>query len=211
MDKAFAKNFLQLCLDQNHPQMLAKSYQDYHVKGFNSIILTSAENLTIRLYICLPGETALNPNNDNILVHNHSFDFQTQVLIGYLENAVYETSKVTTQEGVWHKYIYESALNNTTGEMKLKFIEETPLELVKLQHVEAGASYCLHHHELHRIFVPNDRLVAMLFWQHRKIEQTPLIFSKVAQPEVFPTTGLYNRFASKKEIRDLVHLVIENL
>lgn len=211
MDKAFAKNFLKLCLDQNQQHMLAKSYKDYHVKGFNSIILNSSENLTIRLYVCLPGETTLNSNNDNVLVHNHSFDFQTQVLIGYMENAIYEASVIKTQEGIWHKYIYESALSNTTREMRLKFVEQTPLELVKLQHVEAGASYCLHHQELHRIFVPDDQLVAMLFWQHCKVEQTPLIFSKVAQPEVFPTTGLYNRFASEKEIRDLVHLVIENL
>ncbi|NJM48073.1 MAG: hypothetical protein HC860_19425 [Alkalinema sp. RU_4_3] len=185
MDKAFTRNLLELCLDQNLQQMLDKSYKDYHVKGFSSIILSCSESLTIRLYICCPGETELNPSNDNILVHNHSFDFQTQVLTGYMENAIYEVSKNETAEGTWYQYIYESALRNQAQEMKLKFIDQTYLELVQLQRVEAGLSYFLNHSEFHRIFVPNDCLVSMLFWQHQKVEQTPIIFSKVPQPEFF--------------------------
>ncbi len=211
MDKVFVKTFLKLCLDQQIQQMLDKSYKNYHVKGFNSIILSCSQNLTVRLYVCQPGETELNPNNDNILVHNHSFDFQTQVLTGYVDNAVYETSDFATKEGIWHKYIYESALRSKKREMKLTFIEQTNLELVEIQRVEAGSSYFLNHKKFHRIFVPNDRLVSMLFWQHQKVEQTPIIFSKIPQPEIFPTDGLYHRFSGENEIRDLVHLIIESL
>ncbi len=211
MDKEFIKNLLNLCLDQNIQQMLDKSYKDYHVKGFNSIILACSESLTLRLYVCCPGETELNSENDNILVHNHSFDFQTQVLTGYIENAIYEISKTNEIGEIWYQYIYTSALINNTQEMNLKLVEKAYLTLTQLQKVEAGASYFLRHHELHRIFVPTDRLVSMLFWQHQKIEHTPVIFSKVPQPEIFPIAGLYNRFSEEKEIRNLVHLVIESL
>jgi hypothetical protein len=211
MDKEFIKNLLDLCLDQNIQQMLDKSYKDYHVKGFNSIILACSESLTLRLYVCCPGETALNSENDNILVHNHSFDFQTQVLAGYIENAIYKISENNQTGEIWYQYIYESALRNETQEMRLEFAKETCLTLTQLQKVHAGSSYFLRCHELHRIFVPADRLVAMLFWQHQKIEQIPMIFSKVPQLEIFPTAGLYNRFSEEKEIRNLVHLVIESL
>jgi len=213
MDRAFIKNLLQLSLDQNLHWMIKSSYKDYHVKGFNSIILFQAINLTIRLYVCQPGATELNPNNDNILVHNHSFDFQTQVLTGYMENAVYEPSENETKEGAWYKYLYESALKNNHNYPKrnLNFLDKTYLNLSQIERVETGSSYFLHHDEFHRIFVPNDRLVTMLFWQHQKVENIPIIFSKVPQPENFPTEGLYNRFSDEAEIRDLIYLVIENL
>jgi hypothetical protein len=211
MDRAFIKNLLQLSLDQNLQRMIKSSYKDYHVKGFNSIILFQADNLTIRLYVCKPGETQLNPNNDNVLVHNHSFDFQTQVLTGYMENAVYELSECQTKEGVWYQYLYESALKNYDQKMRLKFIDKNYLNLNQIERVEIGSSYFLRHDEFHRIFLPNDRLVSMLFWQHQKIDNTPIVFSKIPQPETLPTEGLYNRFADETEIRDLIQLVIENL
>ncbi|HEY9598639.1 MAG TPA: hypothetical protein V6D33_13310 [Cyanophyceae cyanobacterium] len=211
MDTAFIKNLLQLSLGQNLSWMIKSSYKNYHVKGFNSIILFQSDNLTIRLYICKPGETQLNPYNDNILVHNHRFDFQTQVLTGYMENAVYEPSETETEEGVWYKYLYESALKNHEHKMRLELLDKTYLNLTKIERVEAGSSYFLRHDEFHRIFVPDDRLVSMLFWQHQKVENIPIIFSKVPQPENFPTEGLYNRFADEIEIRDLINLVIEHL
>ena len=82
MDKAFFKNLLNLSLEKNLQQMVEESYKDYHVRGFNSIILSRSNTLTLRLYVCKPGDTELNPDNDEILVHNHGFDFQTQVLTG---------------------------------------------------------------------------------------------------------------------------------
>ncbi len=60
MDKAFIKNLLTLCLEQNLQQMLQNSYRNYHVKGFNSLILSRSNTLTLRLYICKPGETEQN-------------------------------------------------------------------------------------------------------------------------------------------------------
>lgn len=211
MNRQFIKNFLKLCLAQNMQQILDSSYKDYHVKGFNSIILSRSKNLTIRLYICRPYETELNSSNDHILVHNHGFDFQTQVLTGYMENAVYDLSPTRTAEGVWHQYIYESALKNREQKMTLTFLKQVYLELTQLQRVEAGSSYFLRHHQFHRIFVPNDRLVSMLFWQHQKINHTPIIFSKVSQPEVFSTADLYNRFSGETEIHTLINSVMETL
>ncbi|MDA0865628.1 MAG: hypothetical protein O2890_04300 [Cyanobacteria bacterium] len=212
MDTHFIKNLLTLCLSENLNQMLATAYRNYHVPGFNSIILSQSPTLTLRLYVCKPGETALRPDNDQILVHNHSFDFQTQVLLGYMENAVYEGVEASAgQAEPWYQYTYESAVLRDDHTMRLKLLNQTPLTRSRLERVVAGQSYGLRHDELHRIFVPSDRPVAMLFWQHRRIEQTPLIFSKVPQPEIFPTQDLYHRFDSAAELKDLVHLVIDHL
>ncbi len=212
MDTHFIKTLLSLCLGDNLDQMLATAYRDYHVAGFNSIILSQSPTLTLRLYVCKPGETALHPDNDQILVHNHSFDFQTQVLLGYMENAVYTVVEApSAQAKPWYQYTYESAVLRDDHTMRLQFLNQTPLMLNRLERVAAGQSYGLHHDELHRIFVPSDRLVAMLFWQHRRVEQTPLIFSKVPQPQIFPTQDLYHRFDSAAELKDLVHLVIDHL
>jgi hypothetical protein len=128
-----------------------------------------------------------------------------------MENAVYEPSETETEEGAWYKYLYQSALKNNEQKMKLEFIDKTYLNLTQIERVESGSSYFLRHNEFHRIFVPDDRLVAMLFWQHQKVENTPIIFSKIPQPETFTTEGLYNRFADETEIRDLIQLVSKNL
>jgi len=59
--------------------ILSKSFRNYHVKGFNSIILDQSPRCMLRLYVCRPNETELNEKNNNLLIHNHGFDFQTQV------------------------------------------------------------------------------------------------------------------------------------
>jgi hypothetical protein len=212
MDSHFFKNLLNFCLSNRLDQMLATAYRDYHVPGFNSIILSQSPTLTLRLYVCKPGETALRPDNDQVLVHNHGFDFQTQVLLGYMENAVYEVPPAqAAQAESWYQYTYESALLRDDHTMRLQFLGQVPFVMCRLERVAAGQSYALRHPELHRIFVPSDRLVAMLFWQHRRVKQTPLIFSRVPQPEIFPTQHLYNRFESTAALKDLIHLVIDQL
>ncbi|MGD1904885.1 MAG: hypothetical protein ACFB0C_02690 [Leptolyngbyaceae cyanobacterium] len=212
MDIVFFKTLIASCLNDNLDQMLTTAYRDYHVPGFNSLILSQSPALTLRLYVCKPGETALRPDNDQILVHNHSFDFQTQVLLGHMENAVYEVvATPTAQTEPWYQYTYASALLRDDHTMRLKSLGQVPFILSRLERVAAGQSYRLRHPELHRIFVPSDRLVARLFWQHRRIDQTPLIFSRIPQPEVFPTRDLYNRFNSVAELKDLIYLVLDRL
>lgn len=210
MDTTFAKTFLSLCLAQSLPQMVAKSYRHYHVRGFNSIILSASPELTLRLYMCLPGETELRPENDRILVHNHGFDFQTQVLVGHMENVVYAVKPAPSAAPPWYQYRYDSALKNEAHQMRLTPMGPVPLTEVQRQRVEAGQSYFLQHQELHRIFVPADRLVAMLFWQHARVEQDPWLFSPVPLPEIFPTEGLYERL-EQEDLRALVQLVIDAL
>jgi len=212
VDTAFVKTLLGLCLAQNLPQMVAKSYRHYHVRGFNSIILAAAPELALRLYVCLPGETDLRPDNDHIFVHNHSFDFQTQVLVGHMDNALYEVQPTPCPEvPLWYQYRYASALKNSTRQMGLTPLGQVPLAEVRRRRVKAGESYFLRHPELHRIYVPADRLVAMLFWQHAKVDQVPLLFSPAPLPEILPTAGLYQRFAGEAELGALVQLVIDAL
>jgi hypothetical protein len=75
----------------------------------------------LRLYVCKPGETALRPDNDQILVHNHKFDFQTQVLLGYVDNVVYEMpADQTAPAESWYQYTYESALRRDDHTMRLQ-------------------------------------------------------------------------------------------
>ena len=214
MDRLFTRNLIARLAEENFDFILRKSLKDYHVFGFNSLVLHKSEKLTLRLCVCEPGQTQLNntrdPANNTLMIHNHRFDFECQALCGYMENLTYVETKVATDQGEWLKYHYHSALLDPAREMRVDYLNKSFLALEKVECVDEGQSYALQHHQLHRIMVPSDRLLIMLFWQHETKNNLPILFSNHSLPAKPDITGLYNCF-NKSELKRMLEMVLENL
>lgn len=183
--------FIRQLYNENREWIHQNALRDYHVKGFNSIVLAKSPQLTIRLYVCFPDEHELDDPFDNtLLVHDHSFDFECTTLAGYMANFTYDELPGEN----WYKYEYQSALKEGQGTMSFIPLGRCNLEVVNAETVYPGESYYFDSRSLHKIAVPKDLFVSMLFWEYSHIEKPSLLYSmEPLDPEVEPD-GLYNRF-----------------
>lgn len=212
--RAFYRNLIRRLTKENFSAILSHSLGNCHVKGFNSIFLLRNEALSLRLYVCRPGETALHkgldPNDPTLWIHNHRFYFQCQTLLGWMENLTYSESASPTDQGVWNKYRYQSALAANSNQARLICEGQVNLSLDKVHRVGADEFYAFEADQLHRIVVPNDEYVIMLFWEHARVENIPYAYTKESLPETPCMTGLYTPY-TEAALRALIDEVLEKL
>jgi hypothetical protein len=84
------------------------------------------------------------------------------------------------------------------------------LSLDSLQRVEEGDSYMMRPEQLHKILVPSDQLVVMLFWEHAKVQIDQKLYSRYELPEVSSTDGTNLRF-TQVELRRILDVVVSAL
>lgn len=214
MSNTFSRNLIARLVQENFPAILEHSLRNCHVKGFNSIFLMRSDVVSLRLYVCLPGETELHkgidPNDTVLMAHNHRFFFQCQTLKGWMQNLIYSESATATDQGLWFKYAYQSAITSGDRKMRLEPQGQVHLALDKTETVSAGQSYAFEADQLHRIVVPNDELVVLLLWEHRRSDHTQFAYSKQSLPDSLPTVGLYDKF-EKAALRQLIDHVLASL
>ncbi len=214
MDRKFARSLIHQTLKTKFSFLLANALKNYHVIGFNSILLTKSDDLVVRLYVCKPGEShlqnSLDQNDNTLLIHNHRFFFQSEVLLGWMANLLYTEAVTATAAGEWFKYGYSSALLNSDGRMHLVPEGKAHLSLDSVQYVREGDFYEMQPAQLHKILVPNDQMVIMLFWEHAKVQIDQKLYSRYALPESPSTEGMNQRFSSG-ELCELLNLVLEAL
>lgn len=214
MVKKFACSLIRQALTTKFPFLLAHALKNFQVTGFNSILLAKSDDLVLRLYVCKPGESqlrnSLDQNDNTLMIHNHRFFFQSEVVVGWMANLLYTESEMATAHGEWFKYGYSSALMNSDGRMHLVPEGKVHLSLDAVQYVYEGDFYEMQPEQLHKIMVPNDRMVIILFWEHAKVQIDQKLYSRYALPESPSTEGLNQRFSSG-ELRDLLNLVLEAL
>lgn len=214
MNKEFARSLIHNALTTKFPFLLAHALKNFQVIGFNSILLAKSENLVLRLYICKPGEThldnSLDQNDNTLMIHNHRFFFQSEVLVGWMANLLYSESAMATEAGRWFKYGYSSALMSADGRMHLVPEGQKHLSLDSVEFVHEGGFYEMKPAQLHKILVPNDRMVVILFWEHEKVQIDQKLYSRYPQPESPGTDGMNQRF-SGDELHGLLVQVLEAL
>lgn len=214
MDKKFARSLIHNALTTRFPAVLEHALKNFHVSGFNSILLSKSDDLVLRLYVSKPGDSclhnSLDQNDNTLLIHNHRFFFQSEVVLGWMANLLYSESHTHTEAGDWFKYGYSSALMSADGRMHLRDEGRVHLSLDSVQYVREGEFYQMQPVQLHKILVPNDRMVVMLFWEHMKVNIAQKLYSKYALPESPSTDGMNQRF-SCAELRDLLGLVLDAL
>ncbi len=214
MDKTFARSLIHNALTTKFPFLLTHALKNFHVIGFNSILLAKSEDLVLRLYVCKPGEShlanSLDQNDNTLMIHNHRFFFQSEVLLGWMANLLYTEAAQATEAGQWFKYGYSSALMSVDRQMHLVPEGKVHLSLDAVQNVGEGDFYEMQPAQLHKILVPNDRMVVMLFWEHTKVQIEQKLYSRYALPES-PSTGGMNQRFSDHELHETLNQVLEAL
>lgn len=198
----------------NWDELLARSLKHYLVPGFNSIILRHSPSLTLRLYVLKPGESSLagslSPANNVLWIHNHNFAFRCQTIVGWMKNLLYSEVSCSTDQGAWFKYNYQSALKSSDGRMHLCAQGPVNLALNEVEYVPKGFYYEMQPQQLHRILVPEDDLVVLLFWQYQKVPITQQLYSNKELEPSPDLTGLNQKFNSE-ELRALLEMVLARL
>lgn len=207
------KDFINNLFADNWHEIMRRSLNNYHVQGFTSLLMFQQQQLTIRLYICETKRHNLNnsfdPNDNTLLIHNHKFNFICETLIGEMYNMWYEETDQYKQFE-YYKYKYTSALKDNDG-MRLDFLGKKFLFNRITRYVPQNTDYAMRAHELHKICVPNDKLTAMLFWQHApQPTHEPILYSRVELPTKPSIEGLYTRITTQ-ELKRYRELILDNL
>ena len=214
MNPKFARAMIEYALKNSFPFLLKNALRNFQVQGFNSILLHKSEDLVLRLYVCEPGKSHLGNSldqNDNVLwIHNHRFLFDSEVLVGWMANLLYSESAEQTEAGQWFKYGYKSALTANDGRMHLAEEGQVNLSLDSVQYVHEGDFYEMKPEALHKILVPEDQLVVMLFWERTKVQIDQKLYSRYALPESPDTAGTNQRF-EEEDLRRILKVAIDAL
>ncbi len=206
----FARRLIENTVRTNFSFVLANALENFQVIGFNSILLHRSDDLVLRLYVCEPGKSnldkSLDQDDNTLLIHNHRFYFQCQTLFGWMANLTYSESQERTEAGRWFKYGYKSAITSNDGMMRLSLEDSVNLSLDSVEYIEEGDSYELQPEQLHKILVPSDRLVVMLFWEHAKVQIDQKLYSRCVMPLCSPTRDTNLQFA-EPELRRVLSVV----
>jgi hypothetical protein len=202
--------FLYNLIHENWDFVLGHALKNFHVPGFNSLLLMQAPELTVRLYLIRPGECpALADINDNqLLIHNHRFSFESMTLCGRVQNRRFQ--EVVLPADSYDRYEYFSALEE---KHRLDFQERVYLQGAEVEEIEEGTSYSMLSWELHRIALPQDQFTAILFMEHTRQEIPALLYSQVPlTPENDPCAlpELYQHF-EEAELQALVQEFFKHL
>lgn len=204
MDKLFVKRLIQQLYHEN--DVANWSLTDYQVAGFTSLMLHRSPEMNIRLYVSEPGKTSLagslDPKDNTLWIHNHRFAFQCQTLMGRMGNVLFEECNEETRWGSYYKYMYQSALQ--LGTMRAFPRGEVFLDSPNYYMVKSGESYYMDSTQLHKIWVPDDELVVLLFWEFQRSRGHTMMYSKEQLPFNPDTSELYTKMSN-----DEVHRVLE--
>jgi hypothetical protein len=96
-------------LDCSIEDMIAHSFRDFHVKGFDYICLKRSAEETVKLYVF---EDDIANAGEVVNPHDHRYDFHTDVLAGELINQLY----VPAHCGIpYRRFNYATPLNGGSG------------------------------------------------------------------------------------------------
>ena len=94
--------------------IIANSFKDYHVKGFDYICLKRTPTQTDKVYM-FDGDVSKMPEVVN--PHDHRYDFDTLVMVGTMTNIRFAPVDyaIYANENVFHAYEYRTPLNGGRG------------------------------------------------------------------------------------------------
>lgn len=165
-------------------EVIANSFRNYHVKGFDYICLRRSPMETIKLYF-FDGDVSKMPEAVN--PHDHRYDFNTWCVTGQVQNIWYEEAAAGD---VYNRFAYDTPLLGGTG---FSWVGETRLLVKKRSFTKPGQRYVMAYNEIHTIRMLKDQTVIMLVQYEDKVSDRPtLTFCRDREPPSL--TGLYDRF-----------------
>ncbi|WP_156927856.1 hypothetical protein [Bradyrhizobium sp. Tv2a-2] len=166
-------------------EVIATSYRDFHVKGFDYICLRRSPSETVKLYF-FDGDVSKLPEVVN--PHDHRYDFTTLCVAGRVQNMWFSESR--TGE-LFQRFAYETPLLGGDG---FTWVGETRLSCVRKYSCSAGRRYSMRHHEVHTIrLMENNTVISLVQFEDKVSDFTPtLTFTRDREPPSLD--GLYRRF-----------------
>jgi hypothetical protein len=170
--------------DQDLDIIIANSFKDFHVKGFDYICLRRSPYLTLKVYFF---EGELNQLPEIINPHDHRYDFDTQVLCGRSENIWYGRSQDGGDE--YNRFSYDTPLNGGKG---FTYEAADCLTTIGRMQFKKHEVYTMRHDQIHTIRMCEEGTVLMLSQFEDVVPGATLTWTKSNEPPSLD--GLYNKF-----------------
>lgn len=163
-----------ILVDKEALSILAKrSY--HHDNGFDKIPLyvPSEPSFKLRLHIWWPEVTAHMEN-----IHNHRWTFSSKILTGQLtmENWQEQPTDTLFSEEVVRKPEYRYTPRAYNQYYSMQFVGFKPLLKTQTVTLCSGASYEMHHSQLHRATGTQKGLTSTIMFQHAAVKNFTTVF-----------------------------------
>lgn len=196
------KGLLNHLLRQNWETILKKSLKNCHVRGLHSIMLIDSPGQTVRLYIAGRDHEMA---GDNLALHPHHCNLTLEVVRGKINNIIYRTGR---GDGYTRgKWLYQSQI--TTGKMGFTLIDaaDRSLCLDSSKHLRHGDVIGMNASTIHTVKVDEGQVAAWFVYEGMEdTNYEPYCWANKDLSK-FDTTGLYQKFQSMEEIRDLLQMI----
>jgi hypothetical protein len=181
--------------------VIAHSFRDYHVKGFDYICIGRSPALTTKLYF-FEGDVSKLPEVVN--PHDHRYDFSTFVLSGKVTNRHFLPSPSgMAGSKLYNRFRYRTPLNGGSG---FEWVGQESLYESSPHTVGEGGKYRMNAEDYHTIKIHSDSTVLMLqqFADKVPLDQPTSTFTLDREPPSL--SGLYSKFTPdqvRKRLADL--------
>ncbi len=181
-------------IDLDH--VVANSFKNFHVKGFDYLCLQRSATETVKLYFFDGDVSKL---SEIINPHDHRYDFETWVAAGSSENIWFKRGLDENDGDTFNWFEYRTPLNGGDG---FTFVGEEVLKESARRQFKAGDSYFMQYHDLHTIrMVENETVLLLVQFEDRvAIDKPTYTFSKGNAPAI---DGLYEKFKADEIVAKL--------
>jgi hypothetical protein len=178
----------------NIDAVVANSFKDFHIKGFDYLCVDRSPEETVKLYF-FDGDISKLP--EVVAPHDHRYDFETWLVAGASDNIWFERAAEEGEVYNWFKYM--TPLNGGNG---FEFVGEEQLREMRRMRFRKGDSYFMHAEDLHTIRIVENETVLMLvqFEDLVPTDQATNTFTFGGAPSL---DGLYSRFTADEVIAKL--------
>lgn len=142
-------------IDLEH--ILANSFRDFHVKGFDYLCLKRSPTETVKVYF-FDGDVATSP--EAVIPHDHRYHFETTCLAGSVVNHDFHpASPEKCAAAPYERFDYLTPLNGGDG---FKWTGMVWLNRFQSARYEAGQRYSLRAEQIHTITVRPDTVLQLI-------------------------------------------------
>lgn len=186
-------------------EVLANSFRDFHVRGFDYLCLKRSETETLKLYF-FDGDVSKLPEVVN--PHDHRYDFKTYVVTGRSQNVWFERASEPAikagQSRTYARFAYDTPLNGGIG---FTHVGEEELVEVGRSSFQAGQWYQMGFREIHTIrMLQNETVLGLVQYADQVTDRPTSTFTRGKRaPSI---EGVYRRFKAD-EVTSLVERLRE--
>lgn len=188
-------------------EVVANSFRDYHVRGFDYLCLKRHPKETVKVYF-FDGDVSKLP--EIVHPHDHRYDFRTAVLCGRSQNVWYEeASEASIKAGAskrFEKFAFDTPL---VGGIGFTHVGQADLIESARASYQAGQWYAMGHREVHTIrMLENETVLALVQYEDRVTDRPTATFTRHREPPSLE--GMYKRF-TPDGIRDKLRVLAERV